>query len=408
MHRRWLKLRLRIKRWRRLRLERRLNEAKKVSRHPHLVPALTVGLLVIFTVTGIVFRHKLAPSSSVYVVIVRHDGGEQTVPSREPTVGTLLNKLHITLHSGDVVEPGLSAHIDQDKFRVNVYRAVPVTINTGKGRIFTFSAAKTPRAIAQQAGLHPYPEDEVVTTPTSNFLAQGTIGETVHIKRSVPISLIFYGTPIVTRSHSDTVGEMLKEKHIVLQPGDKVQPSLTAPIKANEQVFILHKGSKIVTSTKKIPAPVQTVNDSSLTVGTSAVRQQGSPGILLITYQVDKNGHRKKLQSVKLQPPVAEIIAKGTAPVPESSNLSTWLSKLRGCESGGNYAENTGNGYYGAYQFSLGTWQSLGLSGLPSSAPASVQDQAIIRNTNRSGGGLASQNPGCYYSTGISAFPPGQ
>jgi resuscitation-promoting factor RpfB len=49
---------------------------------------------------------------------------------------------------------------------------------------------------------------------------------------------------------------------------------------------------------------------------------------------------------------------------------------LRQCESGGNYAENTGNGFYGAYQFSLSTWQGLGYSGLPSDAPPAVQDQA--------------------------------
>ena len=51
-------------------------------------------------------------------------------------------------------------------------------------------------------------------------------------------------------------------------------------------------------------------------------------------------------------------------------------AELRQCESNDNYADNTGNGYYGAYQFSLATWQSLGLSGLPSQAPASEQDQA--------------------------------
>lgn len=410
MHKKWLKLRLRFERWRRLRLERRLMKAKKVSRHPHLVPALTVGLLLVFIAAGIVFRHKLAPSSSVYVVIVRHDGGEQTVPSREPTVGTLLAKLHITLHQGDVVEPGLSAHIDQDKFRINVYRAVPVAIDYGKTRTFTFSAAKTPRAIAAQAGLKPFPEDELTTSPTTNFLKQGVIGESIHIKRSVPISLILYGTPIVTRSHSDTVGQMLKEKNLTLQHGDTVQPSLSSPIKPNQQIFILHKGSKIVTSTQVLPAPVKTVDDPSLTVGTSAVRQQGSPGIRLITYQVDtKTGTKKKLQEVQLQPPVTEIIARGTAPVPTSSNLATWLSKLRGCESGGNYQAVSANGlYYGAYQFRVDTWHSLGLSGLPSDAPPSVQDHAIVENTNRSSGGLAGQNPGCYETTGISAFPPGQ
>jgi resuscitation-promoting factor RpfA len=51
-------------------------------------------------------------------------------------------------------------------------------------------------------------------------------------------------------------------------------------------------------------------------------------------------------------------------------------AQLRMCESSGNYATNTGNGYYGAYQFNLATWQGLGYAGLPSSAPAAVQDQA--------------------------------
>ncbi len=50
-----------------------------------------------------------------------------------------------------------------------------------------------------------------------------------------------------------------------------------------------------------------------------------------------------------------------------------WL-KLRTCESGGNYATNTGNGYYGAYQFDLGTWASVGGTGLPSNASPATQD----------------------------------
>src|SRR5262245_45671770 len=30
--------------------------------------------------------------------------------------------------------------------------------------------------------------------------------------------------------------------------------------------------------------------------------------------------------------------------------------RLRVCESGNNYARNSGNGYFGAYQYNLGTW----------------------------------------------------
>jgi len=50
------------------------------------------------------------------------------------------------------------------------------------------------------------------------------------------------------------------------------------------------------------------------------------------------------------------------------------FANIRQRESGGNYAENTGNGYYGAYQFSLGTWRGVGGSGLPSDASPAEQD----------------------------------
>lgn len=56
----------------------------------------------------------------------------------------------------------------------------------------------------------------------------------------------------------------------------------------------------------------------------------------------------------------------------------TW-AKLRACESSGNYAANTGNGFYGAYQFDARTWHGLGYSGVASQAPPAEQDQAAQR-----------------------------
>ena len=49
-------------------------------------------------------------------------------------------------------------------------------------------------------------------------------------------------------------------------------------------------------------------------------------------------------------------------------------NKLRVCESGNNYSINTGNGYYGAYQFDLSTWRGVGGKGLPSQATPTEQD----------------------------------
>ncbi len=406
MRKRIQKLQLRFMRYRRLRWPRHVRKMKVMSRHPYAVLVATFAVLLVVSAVVFTIVNKVDhPASNAYIVIVTHDGVHQTVPSQEPNVGALLAKLHIKLHQGDVVEPAPLTHINSNDFRINIYRAVPVEIVEGTSRTFTFSAATTPRAIAQQAGINLYPEDQLTAAPSANFASGGAVGETVNIKPSVPISLILYGTPTETRTHSDTVAEMLKEKNIVLRNGDTVQPAANTPVTPNEQIFILHKGTEIATATQAIPEPVQTIDDPTLSSGTKAIRQQGSPGTLLITYQVNEiTGVKTQLQTVEVSPPVPEIEAIGTAPV--TGNLGTWLTALRDCESGGNYQDDTGNGYYGAYQFSLGTWERLGLSGLPSNAPPSVQDQAIVENTNRSGGGLASQNPGCYYRTGISAFPP--
>ncbi|NBH05823.1 transglycosylase family protein [Amycolatopsis sp. SID8362] len=56
---------------------------------------------------------------------------------------------------------------------------------------------------------------------------------------------------------------------------------------------------------------------------------------------------------------------------------TTW-AKLRMCESSGRYATNTGNGYYGAYQFDLSTWRSVGGTGRPDQAAPAEQDYRAL------------------------------
>lgn len=50
------------------------------------------------------------------------------------------------------------------------------------------------------------------------------------------------------------------------------------------------------------------------------------------------------------------------------------FAKLRFCEAGGDYTKNTGNGYYGAYQYNIGTWANYGGFARPDLAPPEVQD----------------------------------
>lgn len=62
-------------------------------------------------------------------------------------------------------------------------------------------------------------------------------------------------------------------------------------------------------------------------------------------------------------------------------STSAELAAIRECEQNDNpakgptgYASDTGNGYYGAYQFSLSTWRSVGGSGNPAHASPAEQD----------------------------------
>ncbi|PPG04250.1 hypothetical protein C5E06_05500 [Pseudoclavibacter sp. RFBI5] len=63
------------------------------------------------------------------------------------------------------------------------------------------------------------------------------------------------------------------------------------------------------------------------------------------------------------------------ADVSSDPSIDATLARIAQCESGGNPSINTGNGYYGMYQFSLPTWQSVGGTGLPSDA--SLEEQTM-------------------------------
>jgi hypothetical protein len=54
---------------------------------------------------------------------------------------------------------------------------------------------------------------------------------------------------------------------------------------------------------------------------------------------------------------------------------SPTLQAIAACESGGNPATDTGNGFYGKYQFTLETWQAVGGSGNPAHASEAEQDR---------------------------------
>ena len=89
--------------------------------------------------------------------------------------------------------------------------------------------------------------------------------------------------------------------------------------------------------------------------------------------------------------------AGGSGGGPSEVGDDVW-AKLAQCESGGNPRTNTGNGFYGMYQFTLETWQSLGGTGYPHEADAATQTAMAKKLQAQAGWG---QWPGCADKLGL-------
>jgi uncharacterized protein YabE (DUF348 family) len=302
------------------RLTRRFHRAHRagrrhILRRPYLLPifGLVLGAGIVAT---LVFYKGGTPTfrpSDSHVVFLFENGKKQTIDTKAQTVGELVQRLPLRLIPEDVVEPSADTQIVEDNFRINIYHARPVTIVDGTNKTVALTAQKSARVVAEAAGLKVNPED--IASFAQGDVAQNVIGEKVVVARATPVTLNLYGTQVPSYTQAATVATMLSEKHIKLDNGETVNPSLKTPITPNMQIFILAKGSQVVTTEETIPAPVQSVNDITLSFGTKVIRQQGSPGKQAVTYLItEQKGvevSRKVIQQAIVQAPVPQIVAIG-------------------------------------------------------------------------------------------------
>jgi uncharacterized protein YabE (DUF348 family) len=291
----------------------------RFNSHPYALPVST--FLVLFFLSIAIFiglnATTVKPSDS-RIIELSIDNTRQSLPTRASTVGEFIKRANIKLGPNDIVEPDKNTVISGDDFKINVYRARPVTIIDQGKRIQAYSAATTPRSVAAQVGITVYPEDRLDLEIPDNFLRDGVLGEKVVIERSTFVYLNLYGSAQSTRTHARTVGDLLDERGVKLASDDNVSPVPNTPISANMQIFVTRPGVQVVTREEEIPMPVEEIRDDSLSLGARAMRQQGAPGKRLVTFQVQlENGQvsQHQIQSVVVQEPVKQIVAVGTRPV---------------------------------------------------------------------------------------------
>lgn len=147
----------------------------------------------------------------------------------------------------------------------------------------------------------------------------------------------------------------------VVQEGDTLagiatehQTTYVRIFNANEQIEnpdVIHPGQEL-----RIPDPAEQLPERALPQAPAPVVAEEAPAVVYEAESTDT-----------YQAPAAP-----SAPANYAAGSSVWDSLAR-CEAGGNWAINTGNGFYGGLQFTLSSWRAVGGSGYPNQASREEQ-----------------------------------
>ena len=321
---------------------------------------------------------KPAAKAGEKLVTIYDRGAEKTIVTKARTIREALKLAKFSIDERqDVVEPSLDSEMVAEKYNINIFRARPITIVDGNKRLKVTTAEQTPALIAKAAGIEVFEEDKTTLSNSDNMAVDGA-NMVMKIDRASMVNFVLYGKESVIRTHAKTVGELLKEKNIDPKKDDTLSVDRSAKIISGMKIELWRNGKQTITAEEDVKFEVEKVQDANRDSGYREVKQVGENGKKNVTYEVEmKNGvevSRKEIASVVTKEPRKQIEIVGTkSSTSFSGSFSEALARLRSCE--GSYTSNTGNGYYGAYQFDKRTWGNYGGYELASDAPAAVQDE---------------------------------
>lgn len=345
---------------------------------------LMAGVLFVTLFIGVSYASRaqadsLQPVSGQRLITLHDRGEDKSFLTRTTSVRKALQDAHIYIDPNDLVEPGLDDELVGSSYEVNIYRARPVTIVDGSTHLRVLSAYQTAKQIVEHTGMTLHDEDRTSMTQDADIVG-GNAGVQLTIDRATAFTFNLYGKTVTAYTQAKTIAELLKEKGITLGPNDGLSLSQTTPITAGMTVQIWHNGKQTITEEQAIDFSIQQNKDADQPVGYKKIQTPGTPGKKLVTYEVNmQNGQevsRTEIQSVITQQPAQQVEIVGIKMTNTfSGSFGEALMRLRGCEAGGSYSRNSGNGYYGAYQYNISTWGGYQGFQIPSDAPAAVQDE---------------------------------
>jgi len=334
---------------------RTVRRRKQWAIHAAIVAAMVVG------VTAFVSFDK--------TIELTVDGKTQKVHTFAGTVAGVLAREGITVTDHDSVVPPLDRQVSEGQ-RIAIRFGRPLDLDVdGSSRRVWVTATSVSEAL-DELGLR----DDNMYVSASRSEPIGRQGLHLRVLTPRDVTVVADGKTRELSTVATSVRQVLLEAGISLGSLDEVGPKLDAAPKDGSTIRVVRVDARRITVKTDIPFEVREIKDKTMFVGDRKIVKPGVKGVKELTLDlVSKDGkvaQKETIASRVLKQPVTQVVRVGTKATQYArtgaENLN-WAA-LAECESGGNPRAVNPAGYYGLYQFNVGTWRSVGGKGMPNDA----------------------------------------
>ncbi|WP_216914484.1 resuscitation-promoting factor [Nocardia noduli] len=365
------------------------------SRSPLLYAAIAALLMTLIVGAAMAIVNR----KTVTVVV---DGEQTTQTTMSRNVAGLLRAAGFDVSDRDLVRPNpAAALVDGATIVFNRAREITLTVDGKAQKVWT-------------TGVTAGEAMEQLKIPADNYVAPARgerlplIGASMRVSTPRTVALLDgIGNTVDVRLAAPTVGEFLTVAGIPLIEQDSVEPAADTPLTDGMKVVVTRQRIEKRVETMPLDPPENVIEDVTMNMSRTIVEEKGAPGVQDVTFAVTMlNGSeigREQIASTVTVPAQPKTVRKGAKPgteVPPVRDGAIWDALAR-CESTGNWAINTGNGYYGGIQFDQSTWERQGGTRYaPRADLATREEQIAIAEVTRAGQGWGAW-PGCTGRLGL-------
>ena len=289
------------------------------------------------------------------------DGAQTTVSTMKSRVIDVVKENGFDVGDRDDLYPAANEDIHQsDTIVLRRSRPVQISLDGEHSRQVWTTASTVDEALAQlqMTDKAPAAASRGSRVPLAGMSLPVVSAKTVQLNDGGAVRTVHLAAP--------NVAGLLEAAGVPLQQRDTVDPPASSPVFDGMQIQVTRIRIEKVTERVPLNPNNSRIDDVTMNMSRQVVEDPGTPGTQDVTFAIAKvNGvetGRLPVANVVVVPAKDGVLRVGAKPgteVPPVSNGSQWDALSR-CEAGGNWAINTGNGFYGGVQFDQNTWERNG------------------------------------------------